>query len=154
MSGDSQSQGITPKITPLHPWRTLKDASSLPSDNVDAWDQFSAVCFHFGEALTEQFVGAGKTPPTLGLVAMAIGGSVIEEWMSNEAQEACFGYQGSANGGGLNHLLWDVNVSPFLDMTVKGWLYYQGENNAGSLHGNVLYKAGCECLCFFLSLLY
>lgn len=28
---------------------------------------------------------------------------------------------------------WDANVVPFLDMTIKGWLFYQGENNAGAL---------------------
>ena len=32
---------------------------------------------------------AGKVAPTLGLVAMAIGGSTIEEWIYNDVAEGC-----------------------------------------------------------------
>ena len=124
MSGDSQTQGLAGGAPPLHPWRTLADAASLPPEDPDSWAQFSATCFHFAEALTERFKAAGQAPPTLGLVATAIGGSTIEEWMTNAEAEKCFGFQGSANGAQLNHVLWDANVAPFLDMTVKGWLFY------------------------------
>lgn len=37
-------------------------------------------------------------------------------------------------------------VRTFVNMTVKGWLYYQGENNAGSLHGNYLSASGYACM--------
>lgn len=66
--------------------------------------------------------------------------------MTNEAASACFGASPDANGGGLNHVLWDVCATPYFDMTVKGWIFYQGENNAGSLHGNSLNHAGYGCL--------
>lgn len=39
---------------------------------------------HFAEAITDQFVGAGKELPVLGLLNLAIGGSMIEEWMEND----------------------------------------------------------------------
>lgn len=125
MSGDSQTQGLNGGKPPLHPWRRIQDAASLPASNPDSLDTFSAVCFHYAEALTVEFKKAGKTPPTLGLIAMAIGGSQLEEWVENSVAEQCFGFQGNANGGQLNHVLWDANVKPFLDMSLKGWLYYQ-----------------------------
>ena len=129
-SGDSQSQGLSPTLPPTHPWRALRDAAALPAADADAWDQFSAPCFHFAEALTVQFRAAGKAPPTLGLVGVAIGGSVIEEWVPNEVAAGCYGAQANANGAELNHILWDVMVQSHKDMTIKGWTYYQGENSA------------------------
>lgn len=146
MSGDSQSQGLSPTLPPTHPWRLLRDAAALPAGNPDAWDEFSAPCYHFAEALTDQFVAAGKTPPTIGLVAVAIGGSMLEEWVTNDVAETCAYFDPDANGSGLNHVLWDAIVRPFLNMTIKGWLYYQGENSAGQLHGNILQQAGYSCL--------
>jgi hypothetical protein len=146
MSGDSQSQGLSPTLPPTHPWRLVRDAAALPPGNGDAWDEFSAPCYHFAEALTDQFVAAGKTPPTLGLVAVAIGGSMLEEWVTNDVAEACAYFDPDANGSGLNHVLWDAIIRPFLNMTIKGWLYYQGENSAGQLHGNLLQQAGYACL--------
>lgn len=127
MSGDSQTQGLSPTTPPVHPWRTAQAAAALDPDNdADAWSQFSATCWHFAEALTDQHVAAGKTPPTIGLVAMAIGGSVIEEWIPNDVAEQCAYFQHDANGGELNHVLWDTIVQTFVNMTLKGFLYYQG----------------------------
>jgi hypothetical protein len=71
---------------------------------------------------------------------------MIEEWINNEQAEGCYGFDPNANGGALNHVLWDAIVRPYSDMTVKGWLFLQGENNAGSLHGNSANKAGYGCL--------
>jgi len=85
MSGDSQSQGLTPAVPPTHPWRRVRDAAALPASSGDSLDAFSAPCYHFAEALTDQFVAAGRQPPpTLGLVNVAIGGSMIEEWVTND----------------------------------------------------------------------
>ena len=147
MSGDSQTQGLSGGVPPVHPWRWAKDAAGLDADsNPDAWSQFSAPCWHFAEALTDQIRAAGKAPPTIGLVAMAIGGSTIEEWMTNDVAETCSYFQHNANGGELNHVLWDTMVRTFVNMTVKGWLFYQGENNAGSLHGNYATQSGYACM--------
>ena len=55
-------------------------------------------------------------------------------------------YEHNANGGKLNHVTWDANVRPYLDMTIKGVIYYQGENNAGTLHGNSALNAGYSCM--------
>ena len=122
MAGDSQSEGLSPSYPPTHPWRTLRDAAARGDES---WAEFSAACYHFAEALVDQHLAAGKQPPVLGMLNVAIGGSVIEEWVTNDVAEKCFGAQANANGGELNHILWDATVRAYLDMTLKGWLYYQ-----------------------------
>jgi hypothetical protein len=104
----------------------IQDAAALDASNSDSLDQFSAPCYHFAEAITDQYIAAGKTPPILGLVATAIGGSMIEEWITNDVAANCYGASPDANGGELNHLLWDYITRAYLDMTIEGWLYYQG----------------------------
>mgnify|MGYP002637102817 CR=1 FL=1 len=56
------------------PWRHVAEAESS-----GALADFSATCLYFGEALTE-LLGDGVVP--IGLVATAIGGSMIEEWVT------------------------------------------------------------------------
>jgi hypothetical protein len=141
-SGDSQANGLEPSAPPAHRWRRARDAAALDRRDVDALDQFSAPCWHFGESLVDA-LGAGKH---VGLVGWAIGGSQIEEWMTNDAAEPCYGFDAAPNGGANSHHLWDALVVPSLDMTLKGWLFYQGENNAGRLHGNSARRAGYACL--------
>jgi hypothetical protein len=118
-SGDSQANGLAPSGPPLHRWRHARDAAALPRADVDALDQFSAMGWHFAEAMTEH------TNQTVhfGLVSYAIGGSSLEEWVTNDVAQSCFGSNPDANDGG-NHRLWDNLVVPSLDMTVKMFLYY------------------------------
>lgn len=146
MSGSSESAGLDPQVPPTHPWRRVKDAAALPPSDIDSWWQYSAVSFHFGEALTDQHKAAGRKPPTIGLLSTAIGGSQIEEWITDAVASECFGYEHNANGNELNHVCWDSNVRPFLDFSIKGALLYQGENNAGTLHGNSALQAGYSCM--------
>lgn len=51
-------------------------------------DEFSAACYYFAEALTELLTNPvddpGAEAPPIGLVNMAIGGSMIEEWVTEE----------------------------------------------------------------------
>jgi len=140
-SGDSQANGLAPSGPPLHRWRHARDAAGLPAAHVDALDQFSAVGWHFAESVTDATGGAVH----LGLISFAIGGSCIEEWITNDVAQSCYGSNPDANDGG-NHRLWDNLIVPSLDMTVKMWLFYQGENNAGALHGNSARRAGYACM--------
>ena len=68
----------------------------------------------------------------IGLIHTAWGGSMIEEWLTAEEINKCKG----ADIADHNSLLYTTNVMPYLDMSVKGWVWYQGENNCGGLHGN------------------
>jgi hypothetical protein len=62
----------------------------------------------------------------------AWGGSMIEQWLTDEEIASCKG----AAIADHNENLYDANVKPYAGMSVKGWVYYQGENNCGGLHGN------------------
>jgi len=84
----------------------------------------------------------GNRTIPIGLVATAIGGSKIEEWITEDVAKTC----GMADVGTKNEILWSNNVLPYVDMTIKGWLWYQGENNAGKFHGNSMYNFGYSCL--------
>lgn len=105
-------------------WTRIEDAAGGDSH---ALDKFSSTCYYFGEAL----VHGGVSVP-IGLIHTAWGGSMIEQWLTNEEVAKCHG----ASIREQNELLYDTAVKPFLDMSLKGWVWYQGENNCGSLHGN------------------
>ena len=54
------------------------------------------------------------------LISTAIGGSMIEEWMTNETiANSCQNVSIASH----NEMLWDNNVVPYLKTTVKGWLW-------------------------------
>ena len=68
------------------------------ADNL--YSQFSATCFYFAVALTDQArrqaaerdaaTGVvGPPPPPLGLIQSSIGGSMIEAWMPDSALDSC-----------------------------------------------------------------
>lgn len=46
---------------------------------------------------------------------------MIEEWVTDDVAAECT----LADHAEHNELLWDTNVKPYLDMTVKGWVWYQ-----------------------------
>jgi sialate O-acetylesterase len=139
----------------VFPWYPAQDAATI---NISAFnylppfakdreaylfDVLSATCWSFAEALTDQLKASGKTPPPIGIVNVAIGGSQIEEWMPVSVSQQC---AGAALQSEVPQQLWETIVwDNFVDMTVKGWLWYQGENNAGSLHGNFGTQSGYGC---------
>jgi hypothetical protein len=149
MAGDSQIQatscgwastgvGATADHTTKCGWQTAAAAASdgvctgmrhfLPNGSQTqtcSLERFSAACYYFAEELTKKMVSAGETPPVIGLVSTAIGGSMIEEWLPNSTSAQCTGRSVEAHDG----TLWTQNVVPFLPMTVKGWLWYREYEN-------------------------
>jgi len=71
------------------------------------------------QALIGEFEAAGRTPPQLGLVCAATGGSHIEEWLPPPSR--CR-YTARVTG---EHFA--ARLAPFTRMSLKGWLWYQGE---------------------------
>ena len=83
-----------------------------------------ATCWYFAARLSE----LGVTTP-IGIANTAIGGQRIEEYMSNHTggMHKCSQRSGEGSWQGAD---WDGRhfgdmMSPFLDMTVKGWTWYQ-----------------------------
>ncbi len=113
-------------------------------------DGFSAACWYFGESLTDRMVadledgGRDTEPVPIGLIQSAFGGTCIESWLSQDAQlgcsnitctsnqswpytkdtqAACAAVKSAGSSAGSNAELYNGMVLPFVNMTVKGWLW-------------------------------
>ena len=141
-SGGSEGLGATTDHTSKCGWQTAAAAATdgvctgmshfLPNGSQPqtcSLERFSAACYYFAEELTKKLVAADETPPVIGLVSTAIGGSMIEEWLPNSTSAQCTGRSVAAH----DETLWTQNVVPFLPMTVKGWLWYREFDNASLL---------------------
>ncbi|XP_044057717.1 sialate O-acetylesterase isoform X2 [Siniperca chuatsi] len=93
---------------------------SVPTANLA---EFSAVCWLFGRYMYENL----KYP--IGLVESCWGGTPVEAWSSSRALQQC-GLEQNKNGPKENSVLWNAMIHPLLNMTIKGALWYQGEENA------------------------
>ncbi|XP_063291972.1 sialate O-acetylesterase [Pelobates fuscus] len=91
---------------------------------------FSAVCWLFGRHLHRRL----KYP--IGLVESVWGGTPVEAWSSKRALSKCglkptectmdkFYYAGPCTFS----VLWNAMIHPLLNMTIKGAIWYQGEQN-------------------------
>ena len=94
-------------------------------------ESFSAICLFFGEQIYDEL----NVP--IGLIDASVGGTFIEAWSPPEALAAC-GVDDDGVGNDKNHneYLWNAMIHPFLNMAIKGVLWYQGENNAGYSNSN------------------
>ena len=126
-----------------NPWMTA--AAAAPPGCVDTQNcplfSVGASCWYTMQALAE----LGVTTP-LGILDTAIGGQRIEEYMNNATAlpDACSELN-SQQIPWWNGQLFGQQVLPFVDMTVKGWLWLQGENNMGGTKGNALANIGYSC---------
>eukprot|EP00041_Stephanoeca_diplocostata_P010993 m.177446 g.177446 ORF g.177446 m.177446 type:complete len:685 (-) comp18367_c0_seq2:175-2229(-) len=100
-----------------------------------------ATCWYFAQRLVDE----GITTP-IGIADTAIGGQRIEEFIVNttEFMYSCDGRMG-ATSPVWNGQLFAEQVAPFVDMTVHGWVWYQGENNMQGIKGNSIAKIGYSC---------
>ena len=126
MAGDSQESATSA------PWMTVRHAASVGASSQsfnhypNVLFKFSAACFYFATQVTDLLrerygTGAtdGQSPPVLGLVSTAVGGSLIEEWDTNESTALCNATVPAKKA----QLLYDQNVVPFLDMSLKGFVW-------------------------------
>ena len=82
----------------------------------------------FGEQLYDEL----EVP--IGLIQTAWGGTIVEAWSPQEVLDECGVTDEGVNGQpGPNHniYLWNSMINPLLRMTIKGSIWYQGEQNAG-----------------------
>eukprot|EP00756_Hemistasia_phaeocysticola_P019183 Hpha_TRINITY_DN15643_c1_g9::TRINITY_DN15643_c1_g9_i1::g.101267::m.101267/K05970/SIAE; sialate O-acetylesterase len=128
-----------------NPWRRAADALG-PADRADpvALGEFGAACWYFGQRLADYMEEAGDTAP-LGLIDTAIGGQRIEEYMVNDTSLYACSDRLGATAPEWNGRLFGKMITPYVDMTTKGWVWYQGENNMGGTKGSSSADVGYGC---------
>ena len=138
--GDMRITGLKGNMNVDQSWIKLVDAaggasnSTMPNYGDVPLDQFSSTCFYFGEALMAGLSKTVEDPQVaavpIGLIHTAWGGSMIEQWLTDEDIAACKG----ANVADHNENLFDANVKPYAGMSVKGWVFYQGASHLMCQH--------------------
>lgn len=132
--------GLSGNMNPTQPWSTLKDAiATNPDSDRSLFGGFSSTCYYFGEALSDRL---GEDAPHIGLVHTAWGGSTVEQWLTNDSIATC----ANASISDSNQKWHDARVMPYVGMTLKGFLWYQGENDMHNLFGNSALHTGYSCL--------
>ena len=117
-----------------------------------------AACWYTFEALTDSLLAQGQTPPPFGLIAVAVGGTKIAQWVEWGAQArcknvTCCGTQDCTQSpqqvlpGGAhfdpyqpithancsgNAQLYNGLIAPLVNTTLKGFLWYQGAPTAAA----------------------
>lgn len=134
-------------------------ASNIRDGEPWLWEA-PALGAYFAFYLTDMMLSAGQTPPPIGIMSNPIGGTQVEEWTRWETQvtacknvscmcskSGCNIYQPLDRGAcKKNALVYQGNVEPMVNTTLKGFLWLQGENNAGTDAGNWLDGTGYGCL--------
>jgi len=94
--------------------------------NARALGGFSAVCFFYAMNVYDEL----GVP--LGLIDSAWGGTRVEAWSNQDALDSCDIEDNVMpnNPQNSNSYLWNAMIHPLTKMTVKGFLWYQGEANA------------------------
>lgn len=121
------------------------------SDCQNAFTAFSATCWYFGESLTDRMINdlttssSSAAPTPIGLIESAFGGTCIESWFDPEVQlascsnitctsnqslpytaqtrAACEAVPNNGRSAGFNGELWNGMVLPFVNMTLKGFVW-------------------------------
>eukprot|EP00620_Florenciella_sp_RCC1587_P012536 CAMPEP_0182557330 /NCGR_PEP_ID=MMETSP1324-20130603/1268_1 /TAXON_ID=236786 /ORGANISM="Florenciella sp., Strain RCC1587" /LENGTH=813 /DNA_ID=CAMNT_0024769361 /DNA_START=135 /DNA_END=2573 /DNA_ORIENTATION=- len=120
--------------------RDLEDDVEL-----NLFHSFAATCFYFAKSLTDEFSAHDQTAPPIGLIATAVGGSQIEAWMPEDSLNECSGTSLNTDGVAPPTKLYNGMVAPFVNMSIKGFLWYQGENNCGGDMGDSVNDIGYAC---------
>ena len=132
--------GLYSNMNPEFDWMTVLNATMLNNTHTHEalFFGFSAACYYFAESLTDML---GDKAPPIGLINTAWGGSTVQQWTSNATTATCADVPMSASSGSY----YESRVMPFAPMTLKGFLWYQGENNMGTVFGNSAQKRGYAC---------
>ena len=90
-------------------------------------DSFSGFCLIFGEQLYDQL----NIP--IGLIESSWGATRIETWSPPDSLASCEIKDTGAGKRPENHheYLWNGMIHPYLRFSIKGVIWYQGEQNAG-----------------------
>lgn len=105
-----------------NPISNLTNAVSWTTCSPQTAGNFSAAAYFFARKLYTTL----NVP--IGIVVSAINGSWCESWINKEAFTAYPAIQ-SYSSGNSGSQLYNGMISPFINMQLKGFIWYQGENN-------------------------
>jgi len=88
------------------------------SFNQSSLNLYSAACFYFAQSLTDLI---GEEVP-LGLITSAWGGTMIESWADNSTLSSC--PPTGQRVSGANGLLYNGMVLPYVNMSLRGFIWY------------------------------
>eukprot|EP00040_Diaphanoeca_grandis_P010748 m.55060 g.55060 ORF g.55060 m.55060 type:complete len:657 (+) comp22015_c0_seq2:53-2023(+) len=128
--------GMAGNMNPTMAWIPVRDAVNDTYPDKSVLFTFSSTCWYYAEGLTNEL---GSEAPPLGLIHTAWGGSMIEQWLPNTTLATCK----SAGQSSANEEWWISRILPFVNMSIKGWLWYQGENNMHEPFGAAIGGYGC-----------
>ena len=110
--------------------------------NETQFEEAPATCWYFAQYLTDQFIKNGETPPPLGIISTPEGGTMVEQWSAYSAQTQCVNATclctAQCNQSqplnptcDLNGGLYNANVEPLINTTIKGhiWCTYLSEHS-------------------------
>lgn len=113
------------------PWAVSSPTSVGGKD----WTYVSALCWFYGKELADMNPGV-----PIGLISNNWGGTIVQAWSSPDALSKCKPPSPEPNkvitytdedqvNPNQNSVLWNAMIFPFLSMTIKGAIWYQGESN-------------------------
>eukprot|EP01084_Bolivina_argentea_P265945 450930_1 len=133
---------IPRQSAPQYEWQPVRDEITNIS-LIYSLDKFSAACWYFAQSLSDMYEDIANTT-VIGVIDVSVGGTMIEQWIENKTVqlECKFSLCPDMRCGGLYNGL----VATYLNMTVKGYLWYQGENNVYEEPGSWLNYTGYGCM--------
>lgn len=126
-------------FTPLQELASIEQQWSVASPaaiGANDWGYFSAVCWFYGRYLADAHPGVA-----VGLISNNWGGTIVQAWSSPDALAKCKTETPvdddsiTAPNPNQNSVLWNAMIVPFLNQTIAGALWYQGESNSGDAKG-------------------
>jgi len=126
-------------ISLLHHWLVQSNDSADPHIHI-TWTTaddsmlrlMSAVCFLFAREISD------KAGVPLGMIHSSFGGTPIEAWSSPDALDRCDVpkplLDGSEQIQNRESYLFNGMINPLKRVSLKGFLWYQGEQNAGGIN--------------------
>ena len=114
------SHGAAINLPPKGQWKRTQ---------LNPFEQFSATCTYFGVGMAD----LGKDTP-IGLIQSSVGGMQIEAYLDNETLTTCkneSGYEWNASvptqnvGYPITSKLYYGMITPFVNMSLAGWVWYQ-----------------------------
>lgn len=123
---------------PTWGWKNLSAALAAKDD--EALGNVPATCLYF-----VYYLKVGGVAGPLGIITNAVGGTTIAAWSHAEDLAACPNSTDTASAA-PPLVLYNGMAAPLFNMTISGWVWYQGENDCGGVMGNSAEGFGYGCV--------